>query len=444
VSLALASRRAALLAPWNKNELWRRAKAVPSLDLRFAENKSLVDATTGQNLVTFSRASGATYVDSQGVIRNAVTNLLLRSEEFGTTWTATRSSISGDTTTAPNGLSTADKIVEDTTASNTHLVNQSFTITSGVAYTASVYAKASERTWLAIYPTVGGINAGAWFNLSTGALGVVQANATAAISGVGNGWYRCSITWTSTNTTTAVNLAIANNNNSVSYTGDGTSGIYLWGAQLEQSSTVGEYVPTGATINSAPRFDHNPVTGESLGLLVEEQRTNLLLYSEQFDNAWWSKTRASVTANATTAPDGLTTADKLVEDNTASASHRLDASVVSFPSGAMTASLFAKAAERSQLQISWDGNPGGVASSAACVFNLATGTAGTPSSTSNISSPVGSIIAYANGWYRIILTATATASFTGTFRANLLDNSGNAVYSGDNASGLFIWGAQLE
>jgi hypothetical protein len=52
-----------------------------------------------------------------------------------------------------------------------------------------------------------------------------------------------------------------------------SGGIYLWGAQLEQSATVGEYIPTTSTINSAPRFDHNPTTGESLGLLVEEART---------------------------------------------------------------------------------------------------------------------------------------------------------------------------
>ena len=63
------------LAPgWVKNELWRRARAVPSLDLRFAENKSLVDATTGASLVTFTRASSGTFVGSDGVLRTAVTN----------------------------------------------------------------------------------------------------------------------------------------------------------------------------------------------------------------------------------------------------------------------------------------------------------------------------------------------------------------------------------
>jgi hypothetical protein len=72
----------ALAGPWVQNSLWTRARAVPSLDLRFADNKSLVDATTGSKLVTFTRASSGTYVGSDGVIRNAVTNLLLRSEEF--------------------------------------------------------------------------------------------------------------------------------------------------------------------------------------------------------------------------------------------------------------------------------------------------------------------------------------------------------------------------
>ena len=60
-----------LAGPWVRNELWRRARAVPSLDLRFAESKSLVDSVSGQNLITFTRASTGTFVDSDGVIRSA-------------------------------------------------------------------------------------------------------------------------------------------------------------------------------------------------------------------------------------------------------------------------------------------------------------------------------------------------------------------------------------
>ncbi len=63
-----------LAGPWVKNELWRRARAVPSLDLRFADNKSLTDAVTGQSLVTFTRASSGTYVGSDGLIKTAMTD----------------------------------------------------------------------------------------------------------------------------------------------------------------------------------------------------------------------------------------------------------------------------------------------------------------------------------------------------------------------------------
>ena len=61
-------------APWLKDSLWRRARAVPSLDLRFADNKSLVDSVSGQNLITFTRASTATFVGSDGVLQTAATD----------------------------------------------------------------------------------------------------------------------------------------------------------------------------------------------------------------------------------------------------------------------------------------------------------------------------------------------------------------------------------
>jgi hypothetical protein len=87
-----------------------------------------------------------------------------------------------------------------------------------------------------------------------------------------------------------------------SYLGDGTSGIYIWGAQLEQSSTAGEYIPTTSTINSAPRFDHNPTTGESLGLLVEESRTNLVTWSQDFSQTDWTKASSTIVATAVASP----------------------------------------------------------------------------------------------------------------------------------------------
>ena len=266
-----------LAGPWVRNDLWRRARAVPSLDLRFADSKSLVDAVTGASLVTFTRASSGTYVGSDGVLRTATTNLLLRSEEFDNAyWTKTNSSTTQDAIAAPNGTITAEKLLTDTTSSS-HVVRRDETVLASTNYTLSFYAKAAEYTFLSInhgHTLVSGYLT--FFDLSTGTVGTNAAGNTASIQSVGNGWYRCSVTRTTavSQTSLSARAGACQSDNVASFVGDTASGIYIWGAQLEPSATVGEYIPTTSTINSAPRFDHNPTTGESLGLLVEEQRTN--------------------------------------------------------------------------------------------------------------------------------------------------------------------------
>jgi hypothetical protein len=256
------------------------------LDLRFALQKTLDPRVTHTRVG--SAANAVTYVGSDGLIKTAVTNLLLRSEEFGTTWTLSQllafgSGSVADATTAPNGTLTADRITENT-ATAQRFVNQSVSgIPASSVITASCYVKfdsANRNFSLQITDAPSGGSGYAELYLTQG--GVVTSptpssftNRTATVENVGSGWYRVRLTITTAAVTTiTTRLFIVSSVNAQSYTGDGTSGIYLWGAQLEQASTVGDYVPTGATINSAPRFDHNPTTGESLGLLVEEARTN--------------------------------------------------------------------------------------------------------------------------------------------------------------------------
>ena len=246
-----------------------------SLDLPFARTKTL------DPRVTFTRASSATFVDSSGVLRSAVTNLVLGSADFSATYTAlTNVTVSADTTAAPNGSITADTVTGTSSSLNLKYLYKNYATNTTGAYTASIYLKTNTQSivLLRLNDNTGNNGARQLINLSTGALSgsvVTEGTATGAsstISDVGNGWYRCTVTCTFNSAITSLQGPSVYHDGYATSTS--TNSYFAWGAQLEQASTVGDYVPTTSTINSAPRFDHNPTTGESLGLLVEEARTN--------------------------------------------------------------------------------------------------------------------------------------------------------------------------
>lgn len=195
-----------------------------------------------------------------------------------------------------------------------------------------------------------------------------------------------------------------------------------------------------AAVNT-PRITFNAITGECEGLLIEEARTNLLTYSEQFDNAVWSKSSSSITANAAVAPDGTLTADKLTEAAAASVGHYLTAPVVSFTAGdTKTVSVYAKAGERTFLQLIFTGiGPAGA--NLVAGFDLTNGTAGTP--TAGTSS---AIIPLSDNWFRCVFIVTASITASSNLQIRVAQNSTNtpSSYTGDGTSGLYIWGAQLE
>ena len=414
----------------------------PSLNLDFANSKAL------DPRITFTRASNATYYDGYTSVK-AEENLLKYSQEFDNAeWNKNSVTVTANDTTAPDGTTTAELITENVTGSLTGIyITQDINAVIGNEYTVSVFAKRNGRDCQIAFG--GGDVTGnpyANFDLSTGTLGTTSGTITASITDAGNSWYRCSATITSAVTSLLVIFVPSTSTSAIrlsSHIGDGTSGIYLWGAQVEQRDSLTAYTPTTdapitkyqpvlqTAINNTARFDHNPTTGESLGLLIEESRTNLIPYSEEFDNAVWTKGNATITANTIIAPDGTLTGDKLVE-NTATSTHGVQKTGIAVTVGVTyTMSAFIKKGERTTATISCSTSRLQMNTT----FDLEAGTVVSSSASSSTITNVG------NGWYRV--TATNTLTSAGAVAPFILLQT-FSPYTGDGYSGIYIWGIQLE
>jgi hypothetical protein len=200
-------------------------------------------------------------------------------------------------------------------------------------------------------------------------------------------------------------------------------------------ATTGTYYDSAGVLQTAainaPRFNFNPANlAAGPSLLVEAAATNVLTYSEQFDNAIWTKANVTITPNAVAAPNGAVTAGFLKESSSTSSHSVSETSTVT--AGAYTYSVYAKAATRSSIQLgAWDGAVG-----TDSVFNLTTGTV-----TSQGAGTTATITSVGGGWFRCAVTRTVVAG-SSTFYTYLYN--GSYTYAGDNTSGLYIWGAQLE
>jgi len=216
----------------------KRLKVEPSTLIRSYDSRSTAYAQKN----TYSETT-RDFLTGTGV-----QNFHLYSEQLDNAyWTKNGATVTANATTAPDGASTADKLLETATTGQHRVNSGNVSVTSGVVYTYSIYAKAAERSFLHLRLITTNTNGQACFNLTNGT-SIQSAGTTAVITDVGNGWYRCSVTAT-TDGLGAIgyaNIATSSSLTVPSYTGVATNGLFLWGGQIEISSTPSTYIQTTA------------------------------------------------------------------------------------------------------------------------------------------------------------------------------------------------------
>jgi hypothetical protein len=405
-----------------------------TLDLNFRGQgySAAMAGYTFNQLISFTRTSAATYVNSAGniVTTPASKNLLTFTEEFdNAAWAKTNSTITANSTAAPDGTMTADTLTAGAGAGSGQQIYQALTTIGAGSFVYSVYVKqgsgATDSNKFVVYNQTASLTfASITVDYSTGV--VTQTVGTGAtMTAVGNGWWRVVIPFTSTATLGNSIRFFVGSSGSVETPGEF---IYAWGAQVESGSAPTDYTRNFGGL-FPPRFDYDPVTRAPRGLLIEEQRTNLLLRSEEFDNAAWSKINGSITANATTSPDGTVDADLFVPNTTGGVQHRIDQTPVS-SAVAQVFSVFVKASG-----YTWISLRVGTVGRAFDIANGIVGTAGTMT---------GTITSFGNGWYRCAIAVPSPLA-NDVCRVNVENGDSVAsVFAGDGTRGIFIYGAQLE
>jgi hypothetical protein len=375
-----------------------------------------VKPTDGTGDLTFSRASSATRVQSNGLIEKVRTNLVLYSEQFNNaSWPKLNSAtVTANTSVAPDGTTTADTLTLTTNISSS--IYQTITIVSQLTF--SVYAKVASGTK----------NFRLRFDRPTA---IESADFTATTT-----WQRFTFTAT---TTGSGNIYIINDST-------GTAGdLIIWGAQLETGDIATDYIPTTTAavsvgpVSGLPRLDYLGSTCPRL--LLEPQRTNSAR-NGILTAATWDKSSLTVTAASGIAPTGFNEAyrvapatsgtDRFFYDDGASAGYTASADY--------TNTIFAKASGLNFCYARFEikGN-----TSSFAYFNLATGAVG---STVGAVPIVKSIENYGNGWYRIRVTGNMGTGIGGSNNVlfGVCDADGSTFATTSGSNGVLFYGPQSE
>ncbi len=354
----------------------------------------------GSGDLALTRASNGTRVNSAGLVEVCPWNLLTYSNTFSNVaWSKNSATITGGQTGYDGSLN-ASKL--EATASDAYIYEGSFSILR----TQSIYVKAGSTNKFSVI--VGGYGIGMQFDLSNG---TIVTNSTpsyfsGSITSVGNGWYYIVVTVQATAPTYGFLIAPQLLNGGGISAGDY---VYIQNAQVNEGATAKPYFPTTDRLN-VPRLTYQNGGGGCPSLLLEKQSTNLLTWSEQFDNAAWSKSNVTITANNTTSPDGTQNADL----STATAGGELLQGVVLSTSTSYTFSFYVKKGTASDAKYR--------------VYNFDAGV--------NVVAPTSYISQTSTSdWVRVVVSFTTGATGT-NYGIYLLDQT--------SAGTMYFYGAQVE
>ena len=235
----------------NSDSMWEYENTATSSDT-YSDSAAGANSTISGGIRTYTKpgTSDTVTVYARTRIRGEI-NLAPNSEDFTAWLTNNGVTRTPNATIAPDDSLTGTSIIEVANAQAHNVFFNTLIVTSGLKYTFSIYAKYNGRPMQILTGGAFGFQTYANFNLQTGTLGTKGTSVTGhKIENVGNGWYRCSMT-TSNASTNATNGGFSFNlietdsaTRGQAWTGDGVSGIFVWGAMASESEYIRRYIKT--------------------------------------------------------------------------------------------------------------------------------------------------------------------------------------------------------
>ncbi|MBU1767915.1 MAG: hypothetical protein KJ648_07425 [Candidatus Omnitrophica bacterium] len=347
------------------------------------------------------------------------TNILLQSEDLGTTWANVNTAESLNVALAVDGSFTADKLYENDATNGVHYNLQAYTA-AAVPTTVSFEAKPAERSWLLVSPDAGASSAN--FDLSDCSVGAVSAGVTSAATQLSDGWCQVELTKTLAAGATSVRIFLCAAEGTCSYAGVTGSGAYMTRFQITSTPTAQSYCPTTTAARTCG-------PGGATGKVT----TNNALQSETLETAPWTGALITVASNATADPNGYLTAEKLTDSlDGAGAIHRRQQAYTA-TAVPWAYSQWLKPGTLSWVMLSLDsGVTGRYFNLSDCSIGSAHG-AGVP----------GASFVGPDGWCRLAVSKTMGAG-ANAFLIYLANADGGVTYQGDGTGTIYAWGSQIE